>query len=120
LAFLDRANIGNAKIAGLTTDLHLTTSQFNNTLTIFFVSYSVFEPLTNVMLKRMRPSIFIPLIMISWGLTMTFMGFVESYEGLMVARWFLGLTEAGLFPGINYYLSCWYKRSELGIRVVRP
>ncbi|KAL2121383.1 hypothetical protein VTJ04DRAFT_5410 [Mycothermus thermophilus] len=117
LAFLDRANIGNAKIAGLTTDLHLTTSQFNNTLTIFFVSYSVFEPLTNVMLKRMRPSIFIPLIMISWGLTMTFMGFVESYEGLMVARWFLGLTEAGLFPGINYYLSCWYKRSELGIRV---
>lgn len=63
LAFLDRANIGNAKIAGLTTDLNLSTSQFNATLTIFFVSYSVFEPLTNVLLKRLRPSIFIPLIM---------------------------------------------------------
>ncbi len=47
---------------------------------------------------------------------MTFMGFVDSYGGLMAARWFLGLTEAGLFPGINYYLSCWYKRSEFGIR----
>lgn len=63
LAFLDRANIGNAKIAGLTQDLGLSISQFNATLTIFFVSYSVFEPLTNILLKRYRPSIFIPVIM---------------------------------------------------------
>ena len=49
---------------------------------------------------------------------MTFMGFVHNYEGLMAARWFLGLAEAGLFPGINYYLSCWYRRSEFGIRAV--
>lgn len=49
---------------------------------------------------------------------MTSMGFVTNYAGLMAARWFLGLTEAGLFPGINYYLSCWYKRSELGVRAV--
>lgn len=34
----------------------------------------------------------------------------------MAARFFLGLTEAGLFPGVNYYLSCWYKRKELGVR----
>ena len=47
---------------------------------------------------------------------MTFMGFVENWSGLMAARWFLGVAEAGLFPGVNYYLSCWYKRSELGIR----
>lgn len=51
---------------------------------------------------------------------MTSMGFVTNYSGLMAARWFLGLTEAGLFPGINYYLSCWYKRSELGVRAVSP
>jgi len=47
------------------------------------------------------------------------MGFVYNWSGLMAARWFLGLTEAGLFPGVNYYLSAWYKRSELGIRLVR-
>jgi len=47
---------------------------------------------------------------------MTFMGFVFNWSGLMAARWFLGLAEAGLFPGINYYLSCWYRRSEFGIR----
>jgi MFS family permease len=44
------------------------------------------------------------------------MGFVKNWEGLMAARWWLGVTEAGLFPGINYYLSCWYKRNEFGVR----
>ncbi len=63
MAFLDRTNIGNAKIAHLATDLGLSKSQYNMTLTIFFISYSVFEPLTNILLKRLRPSVFIPSIM---------------------------------------------------------
>ncbi|EOO02302.1 putative major facilitator superfamily transporter protein [Phaeoacremonium minimum UCRPA7] len=116
LAFLDRTNIGNARIAHLDVDLKLTTQSYNSSLTIFFVSYAVFEPLTNILLKRLRPSIFIPIIMILWGASMLGMGFVYNWSGLMAARWFLGLTEAGLFPGINYYLSCWYKRSEFGVR----
>lgn len=45
------------------------------------------------------------------------MGFVKNYHGLMAVRWFLGLTEAGLFPGVGYFLSCWYKRSEFGVRM---
>ncbi|KAF4982420.1 hypothetical protein FZEAL_1938 [Fusarium zealandicum] len=116
ICFLDRTNIGNAKIAGLLDDVHMTTSQFNATLTIFYVSYAIFEPLANVLLKWSKPSIFIPAIMVLWGGCMLGMGFVHNYEGLMAARWFLGVTEAGLFPGINYYLSCWYKRSEFGTR----
>ncbi|KAK4167141.1 putative transporter [Cladorrhinum sp. PSN259] len=116
LAFLDRTNIGNAKIAGLNKDLGLTTSSYNSTLTIFFISYAIFEPVTNIMLKRFRPSIFIPIIMVLWGACMLGMGFIKNWSGLMAARWFLGLTEAGLFPGVNYYLSCWYKRSEFGLR----
>lgn len=44
------------------------------------------------------------------------MGLCHNFSGLAAARWFLGMAEAGLFPGVNYYLSCWYKRSELGIR----
>ncbi|KAG9248320.1 MFS nicotinic acid transporter-like protein [Calycina marina] len=116
LAFLDRTNIGNAKIAGLTDTIPMSTGAYNATLSIFFVSYSVFEPLTNVLLKKLRPSIFIPLIMVVWGLCMTFMGFVTNWSGLMAARWWLGVAEAGLFPGINYYLSCWYRREEFGIR----
>ncbi|KAI2635928.1 major facilitator superfamily domain-containing protein [Xylaria nigripes] len=116
LAFLDRTNIGNAKVAGLLKDLDLTTGQYNTSLLIFFVSYSVFEPLTNILLKKMKPSIFIPMTMFFWGASMTGMGFCYNNSGLLAARWFLGLAEAGLFPGINYYLSCWYKRSEFGTR----
>ncbi|KAH7391855.1 major facilitator superfamily domain-containing protein [Pyrenochaeta sp. MPI-SDFR-AT-0127] len=116
ISFLDRTNIGNAKVDGLQEDLGMTNSQYNNSLTIFFVSYSVFEPLTNVLLKKLRPSVFLPIIMIWWGICMTCMGLVHNYAGLMTARWWLGVAEAGLFPGVNYYLSCWYKRSEFGIR----
>ncbi|KAJ9602428.1 hypothetical protein H2200_012970 [Cladophialophora chaetospira] len=116
MSFLDRTNIGNAKISGLQEDLNLTNNQYNDTLTIFFISYSLFEPLTQILLKRFRPSIFLPVTMILWGICMTTMGLVHNFGGLMTARWFLGITEAGLFPGVNYYLSCWYKRSEFGIR----
>lgn len=64
LAFLDRTNIGNAKIDGLQKSLNnLSTGKYNAALSIFFVSYSVFEPLTNILLKRLRPAIFIPIIM---------------------------------------------------------
>jgi MFS family permease len=111
----------------------MTNGQYNATLTIFFISYSVFEPLTNILLKKLRPSIFIPVIMVYepstcnltqfidligrlWGICMTTMGLVHDYGGLLTVRWFLGLAEAGLFPGVNYYLSCWYKRSEFGVR----
>ncbi|KAI9850315.1 MAG: hypothetical protein M1838_005875 [Thelocarpon superellum] len=116
-SFLDRTNIGNAKIEGLTEDLHLTNGQYSAALSIFFVSYALCEPLTNILLKRLRPSIFIPTTMVLWGLVMTMMGLVHNWSGLMAARWFLGMAEAGLFPGIIYYLSCWYKRSEIGLRI---
>lgn len=99
ISFLDRTNIGNAKIDGLQEDLHMSNNQYNDTLTIFFISYSLFEPLTQILLKRYRPSIFLPTIMVLWGICMVTMGLVHNFAGLMTARWFLGITEAGLFPG---------------------
>ncbi|KAL4952173.1 putative MFS transporter [Aspergillus filifer] len=117
ISFLDRTNIGNAKLVDLQEDLRMSDGQYNAALTIFFVSYSVFEPLTNVLLKRLRPSVFIPIIMVLWGICMMCMGFVHNWAGLMAVRWFLGLTEAGLFPGVGYFLSCWYKRAEFGVRM---
>jgi len=47
---------------------------------------------------------------------MTLMGIVQSYEGLLVARIFLGVTEAGLFPGVAYYITMWYARHEAQFR----
>ncbi|KAF4592518.1 MFS transporter [Ophiocordyceps camponoti-floridani] len=118
VCFLDRTNIGNAKIAHLEHDVGIDprSEQYPATLTIFFISYAIFEVLSNFLLKKLRPSIFLPITMILWGACMLGMGFVKNFSGLMAARWFLGVCEAGLFPGINYYLSCWYRRDEFGSR----
>ncbi|KAL1965499.1 hypothetical protein VTN77DRAFT_5755 [Rasamsonia byssochlamydoides] len=117
LCFLDRTNIGNAKLDNLQQDLHMSNSQYNAALSVFFVSYALFESVSNVLLKKLRPSVFIPGIMVIWGACMTCMGLVHNGAGLIAVRFFLGLAEAGLFPGVSYIMSCWYKRSELGVRV---
>jgi MFS family permease len=73
--------------------------QYNISLTIFFISYALFEPLTNAMLKRLTPRIFFTRIVLAWGIIMTLMGLVTSYKGLLAVRFMLGVAEAGLFPG---------------------
>ncbi|KAJ7759161.1 MFS general substrate transporter [Mycena metata] len=116
LSFLDRTSIGNAKLYNLEGDLHMTDNQYLISLTVFFFSYAIFEVPSNVFLKRLRPSIWLSLLMLLWGIMMTIQGLVHDYPGLAGMRTLLGACEAGLFPGVNYYLSCWYKRSEFGIR----
>ncbi|KAL0941353.1 major facilitator superfamily transporter [Colletotrichum truncatum] len=116
LSFLDRTNIGNARLAGMEKKLNMSGTDYNLSLTIFFISYAVFEPATNALLKRLTPRIFFTGIIVVWGTIMTLMGLVHNFQGLLAARWFLGIAEAGLFPGVNYYLSCWYKGSEIGVR----
>lgn len=107
LSFLDRGNIGNAKIEGLQEDLGMSGAQYNWCLTVFFFTYAAFEVPSNLLLKRLRPSVWLPTIMVAWGVVMTLMGIVTSYEGLLIARIFLGVTEAGLFPGVAYYITMW-------------
>ncbi|KAK4170903.1 major facilitator superfamily domain-containing protein [Triangularia setosa] len=116
LSFLDRGNIGNAKIEGLQEDLGLTDDQYNWCLTAFFFTYAAFEVPSNLMLKKVRPSIWLPAIMVAWGVVMTLMGIVHNFTGLLTARIFLGVAEAGLFPGVAYYLTNWYKREEMQLR----
>lgn len=65
----------------------------------FQISYALAEPLTNVMLKRLTPRYFFTGIILSWGVIMALMGLVTNYSGLLACRFFLGLAEAGLFPG---------------------
>ncbi|RBR11649.1 uncharacterized protein FIESC28_08876 [Fusarium coffeatum] len=116
LSFLDRGNIGNAKIEGLQEDLEMSPDQYNWCLTVFFFTYAAFEVPSNLLLKKLRPSIWLPTIMVAWGLVMTLMGIVQNYTGLLIARVFLGVTEAGLFPGVAYYLTMWYCRHEIQFR----
>ncbi|PAV19725.1 MFS general substrate transporter [Pyrrhoderma noxium] len=116
VAFLDRSSIGNAKLYNMEADLHITDTQYLICLSIFFIPYALLDVPSNIFLKRLRPSIWLSSIMFLWGIMMTVQGLVHNFGGLFAMRWMLGTFEAGLFPGVNYYLSCWYKRSEFGLR----
>ncbi|KAB8225201.1 major facilitator superfamily domain-containing protein [Aspergillus novoparasiticus] len=116
LAFLDRGNVGNAKIEGLLEDLNMTGPQYNWCLTVFFFTYAAFELPSNLLLKKMRPSRWLPLLMVAWGIVMTLMGVVHNYAGLLSTRIFLGVAEAGLYPGVAYYITLWYPRHRAQFR----
>ncbi|KAK5700095.1 hypothetical protein LTR97_006230 [Elasticomyces elasticus] len=117
LAFLDRGNIGNAKVAGMTKTLGMNGEQYNMALTVFFFPYAVFEVPSNVVLKLMRPSLWIMILMVSWGVVMTCQGIVKNYNQLLVTRILLGLTESGFFPAATYLLTTWYCRFEVQTRL---
>lgn len=104
LSFLDRTNIGNARLNTLEKDLNLDKDRlhYNDALAIFFPFYVAAEIPSNMAMKRFRPSIWIPSIMIAWGVCCTLMGVVHNYAGLMAVRSALGVAEGGLFPGITY------------------
>ncbi|ATZ51438.1 hypothetical protein BCIN_07g00770 [Botrytis cinerea B05.10] len=112
LAFLDRVNIANAKSFKLSTDLKLTGTQYNTALTIFFVPYVFFEIPSNILMKRLNPNIWLSSLMFLFGLVSICQGLVQNFSGLLATRFFLGLCEAGMFPGCFYLIGMWYKRSE--------
>ncbi|GAB7364660.1 hypothetical protein MBLNU230_g5462t1 [Neophaeotheca triangularis] len=117
LAFLDRSNIGNAKIAGMNEELGLSGSQYNIALTVFFFPYALLEVPSNIVLKLMKPSLWITIMMVSWGVVMTLQGIVQDYHGLVATRVMLGVTEAGFFPAATYLLTEWYCRFEIQTRL---
>ncbi|PNS17905.1 hypothetical protein CAC42_3864 [Sphaceloma murrayae] len=113
LAFLDRSNIGNARIQGMTRDLHMTGRDYNIALFIFFPPYIIFEVPCNILIKKMKPSTFLSIIMVFWGIATTAQGFVKNTAALAGCRFLLGFFEAGFFPGCVYLISMYYKRFEL-------
>ncbi|KAL8669729.1 MAG: hypothetical protein Q9168_005698 [Polycauliona sp. 1 TL-2023] len=112
LSYIDRTNIGNAKIAGMQDDLHLSSNQYSVSLIVFFVSYVVFEIPSNLILSKSRPSIFLPTIMILWGIVTCCMAAVRTYKQLVALRFVVGIFEAGFAPGVLLIFSSWYKREE--------
>lgn len=115
--FIDRANIGNAKIAGFQKDLHLGGYDYNRVLSVFYISYILFEIPSNMACKWIGPGWFIPTISLGFGICSICTAFVHNIHSASGVRFLLGMFEAGMMPGIAYYLSRWYRRSELAFRL---
>lgn len=113
LAFLDRVNIANANVFGLSEELGITSgNKYNTALVIFFVPYILFEIPSNILLKKLAPRVWLSICMFGFGFVSICQGLVNSYGGLLTTRFFLGVFETGMFPGAFYLIGMWYRRHE--------
>ncbi|KAI9734163.1 MAG: hypothetical protein M1818_006631 [Claussenomyces sp. TS43310] len=112
---LYRGNIGNAKTAGLNESLHINDAQYQWLLTIFYIPYILFEWLS-MMWKIIPPHIWAFVTVFLWGCAATLQATAFNFSGMMAARFFMALAEAGYGPGLPYLLSFFYMRTEIGLR----
>ncbi|KXT16700.1 hypothetical protein AC579_5227 [Pseudocercospora musae] len=116
-SFLDRSNIGNAKIAGMTKTLKMTGHDYNIALTVFFFPYACFMIPSNMVLKKVRPATWMAFLMTGWGIAMMCHGWVQTKGQLIACRCIMGLFESGFFPAAAYLCTLWYCRFEYQQRV---
>ncbi|KAL6354302.1 hypothetical protein LRP88_11628 [Fusarium phalaenopsidis] len=117
LSFLDRVNIGNARLYGMEEDLGLTGDQYQIAVSVLFVTYILSELPSNLVIKKFTPSRWIAFITTAWGVVATLTGIVQNYKSLVACRVILGALEGGLFPGLTIYLTMFYTKREYALRI---
>ena len=113
VAYLDRVNVGFAAL-DMNRDLGFSAAVYGLGSGIFFVSYTLLEVPSNLMLARVGARVWIARIMLTWGLVSVGMAFVHNATTFYLLRFLLGAAEAGFFPGIIYYLTQWFPARERG------
>ncbi|WP_031406994.1 MFS transporter [Thiomonas sp. FB-Cd] len=115
VAYLDRVNVGFAQLQ-MKSDLQFSDAVYGFGAGVFFLGYFLFEVPSNLVLHRVGARIWIARIMITWGMISALTMFIQTPTMFYVARFLLGLAEAGFFPGIILYLTYWYpadRRSQM-------
>ncbi|MFK0033599.1 MFS transporter [Pseudomonas monteilii] len=116
VSYLDRANIGYAALE-MNKELALTSEAFGFISGIFFIGYFLFEVPSNVMLNKYGARVWIARILVTWGAIAAATAFAQTANQLYVLRFFLGVAEAGFFPGVIVYLTYWFRSKELATTV---
>ena len=112
VAFLDRVNFGYAALE-MNSALGLSAEVFGFLSGIFFIGYLIFEIPSNMILQRIGARIWISRIIISWGIVVIVTAAATDAFQLAALRFILGVAEAGFFPGVILYITCWFRRQEL-------
>ncbi|KAF2864900.1 major facilitator superfamily domain-containing protein [Massariosphaeria phaeospora] len=116
-SFIDRTNVGNAKILGLEKDIGIDDHQYAIGLCVFYATYIASELPSNLLIKKVTPQIWLPLLTAIWGTLTMCLGFVRNFGSFVTVRALLGVAEGGLLPGMVLYLSHFYQRTELALRI---
>ncbi|KAK9364889.1 major facilitator superfamily domain-containing protein [Lipomyces kononenkoae] len=117
LNFLDRSNLAQARLGTLEKDLKMTGTDFNLATSILFVGYLLMQLPSNLLLTRVRPSVYLGGAMAIWGIISGSQAAAHSFSGLIACRFMLGVAEAPFFPGAIMMMSSWYTRRELAYRI---
>ncbi|WP_232466217.1 MULTISPECIES: MFS transporter [unclassified Diaminobutyricimonas] len=107
VGFLDRTNVGFAQEA-LQVDRGISAGAFALGAGIFFIGYAIFEIPSNLLLKKFGARFWLARIAITWGIVASLFAFTTNDTMFIVLRFLLGVTEAGLFPGVIMFLSEWF------------
>lgn len=117
LTFQDRNAIALARLNTIEKDLNLTGSQYQTCVSILFAGYVIVGIPANMVVTRVRPSIWMASCMTVWAIISGLTALSRNYTGLLLTRFFLGITEAPYYPGALYILARFYTRKELATRI---
>lgn len=109
--YLDRTNLGIAR-SHISAELQLSATMFGLAAGIFFIGYVLVEIPSNLALERFGARRWLARIAVSWGIVAAAIGFAPNAATLLVLRFLLGVAEAGLFPGVIFYLTRWFPHAH--------
>ncbi len=108
--YIDRTSLGVGALT-MNRDLGLTPSQYGWAAGVFFAGYCLFEIPSNLALYRFGARKWLARIMITWGIASALTAFVTGPISFVIVRFLLGVAEAGFFPGVAYFLACWFPKA---------
>ncbi|KAF4952430.1 hypothetical protein FSARC_12647 [Fusarium sarcochroum] len=113
---LDQININNAFVSGMREDLGMYGNELNIMQTLWTIGYVLGEIPSNLLLTRIRPSIWIPACEVTWSVLTILMAKCTKVEQIYALRFFIGLAESTFYPGMQYVIGSWYRKDELAKR----
>ena len=116
IKYLDQANINNAFVSGMKEELSLYGNELNYMTSAWTVGYVIGEIPSNIILTRVRPSIWIPVLEVTWSVLTMLISKCETSTQIYILRFFIGLAESGFYPGMQYLIGSWYRKDELAKR----
>ncbi|XP_014562637.1 hypothetical protein COCVIDRAFT_32654 [Bipolaris victoriae FI3] len=114
---LDRSNVGNAETQGFTTDIGATPDDLNLAVSLFFITFVLLQPPSAAMGRWLGAKHWITIIMIGWGVFTVAHAFIRGRRALIAVRLMIGACEAGFYPTAIAYLSTFYCRYDLAVRI---
>ncbi|KAL1727855.1 major facilitator superfamily domain-containing protein, partial [Schizophyllum commune] len=113
-----RNNLANARLQGLQEDLSLNDTEFATCLSVLFAGYIVMQIPSNMVMNSIsKPRLFMSAVVTLWGTISALTSLCDNFSHLVVCRFWLGFVEAAFYPSSVYYLSRWYTRKEIGLRI---